>query len=108
MVVVQTPEHVAAIPANIEISGLGRKDQGFHRQMGLKKTAMGLGLKQRQSLLFGRKAAINPGRYGSYIDMLRPLPQQLRHNLLHPRGAGFAIRADDNIIITEFELIPNG
>jgi hypothetical protein len=76
--------------------------------MRFEDSAMRLRFDLRQLHLLGRHPQVDPGR--EFCDRQRRISaeQHLRHDLLHPCGAGLGIGGNDDVVIAEAEVVPDG
>ena len=77
MVVVQTPDHVTAVAADIEILGLGRELDRIDRQVRLEKAPVRLRFQERQFHLLGRHPQVDPRRHLGDGEVAVAIKQQL-------------------------------
>jgi hypothetical protein len=63
---------------------------------------------RRQLHLLWRHAEVEPGRHGGDLKTLHAVEQKLAHDLLHPGGAGLAVGGDDDVVVAELQVVPDG
>ena len=58
--------------------------------------------------VLGRHPQIEPGRMFGDLEPLGAVEDQLADDLLHPGGAGLAVGGDDDVVVAEREVVPDG
>jgi hypothetical protein len=108
MVVMKAPHHVAAVTADIDVFGYRRVDESVDREVCLDKATVPLCLHRRQLHLLGRYAKVKPRRHFGDRQIFRAGKEKLSDDLLNPGGPGFGVRGDDDIVISEAKVVPDG
>jgi hypothetical protein len=108
VVIVQAEDHVAAVAADMDVFRAWREPERVKRQMGLNEAAMRLPLDGGQLHLLRRHAEIEPGRELGDRNVLGAIEHELGHDLLRPGGARLGVGADDDVVVAELEVVPDG
>src|SRR5580700_9264138 len=108
MVVVQAPQHVAAVATEIDVLSLGGEHECIDRQMSLDIAPICLSLECCQLHGLGRHSQVYPGRQVVNWNMRCATKNELTDYLLRPSSPRFCISCDDHVIGPEPEVIPDG
>jgi len=108
VVVVQAPDHVAAVAPDVDVLGVRREHESIHRQVGLDEPAVLLRLECCELYLLGRDAQVEPGREPRDIDALLTIEDELSYDLLDPGRPRLGVGGDHHVIRPEAEFVPHG
>ena len=107
VVIVKTPDHIASIPADVEVFGFGRKDEGIDGQMGFQKSPVRLLLDLGQLDVLRRYPQIEPRRHIGGWQTFLTVKQKLADDLLGPGRARLGVGADNDVVIAECVVVPD-
>ncbi len=108
VVVVHAPHHVAAVAPDVEVFRLRREHERVHREMRLQEAAMRLRLDGGQLLRLRRHAQVEPRRHLRHLEILATVEQELGDDLLGPGRARLGVGGDDDVVVAEAEVVPDG
>ena len=83
------------------------KTEGVHGEVGLQEAAVRLGLDQGKLDLLGRHAQVEPGGHLGYFQVGVGAEEQLGHDLLRPGRARLGVGRDHDVVVAEFEIVPD-
>ena len=98
---------IAAIASDMDVFGFVGHIERIGGQVGFHEPPVWLSVQGGERL--GRQGPqLDPGREGGDVEVFGPVENELGDDLLHPGGAGFHVGGDDDVVVAEGEVVPDG
>ena len=108
VVVVEAPDHVPAVAADVEVFGLGREDQRVHRQVRLHEAPVSCASRAASLTSLGGTRRSTQGDSSGHVHVLAAAEDELAHDLLGPGGARLGVGGNHDVVGPEREIVPDG